>query len=380
MTSQRDVAAHATVHAEDTADLEEALFEAFGKLAAIDAIPGHEGALAREIARRARAMGAEVSADGVGNVFAVVRAVRPGPVVLIAAHMDEIGCLVKSIEPDGYLRLEKLGGVVDALLPTRLVRVSGRITGVVGVKPGHLQSEQEKTQGKSIRDVYVDVGASSAVEVAALGIRVGDPVVVQQPPFRLGGETNLVGGKALDDRIGCAVLLQLLQAGVAPPAGTLVLAFTVQEEVGLRGAGAAAARWQPHFALALDTMPAGDTPDVNLHRELNVALGAGPAIQVLSRQAILPPLVRDFLLATAQAAGVRVQLCAFPQGANDSATLQWAPPGRPAGSICIPRRYSHTPAETCDMRDVIGAYQLLAAVVERMGALPSFDVLDEERD
>ena len=222
----------------------------------------------------------------------------------------------------------------------------------------------------------MDVGAKSAAEVAKLGIRVGDQVAVQQAPFRLSGDPQYVGGKALDDRLGCAVLIRLLADGVRPKTGKVVLSFTVQEEVGLRGAASAASQWQPDLAIAVDTMPAGDTPDVNFHRELAVSLGAGTAIQVMSRQAILPPPVRDFLVETAEADGIPVQLCSFTQGANDSATLQWAPPGRPAGSLCIPRRYSHTPAETCHMDDAIATYRLLQSVIERMGRWPSFSFLE----
>jgi endoglucanase len=290
--------------------------------------------------------------------------------------MDEIGCLVKSVEPGGYLRLDRVGGVVEGLLPARLVRIGGRVAGVIGVKPGHLQSEQERRQGRTIGDLYVDVGARSAAEVAAMGIRVGDQVAVQQAPFRLGAGGAFAGGKALDDRLGCAALLKLLQDGVRPPAGTLVLTFTVQEEVGLRGAGVSAARWRPDLAVAVDTMPSGDTPDVQFYRELAVAIGAGPAIQVMSRAAILPPPVRDFLLETAATEDIPVQLCSFTQGANDSATMQWATEGRPSGSLCIPRRYSHTPAETCHLGDAAGTYRLLAAVIARLGRFPSFSFLD----
>lgn len=356
--------------------LHDALFDLFAELAAIDAPSGQELPLARHLAARLRAAGLEVSADGVGNVYAVRRAATPGPTVLLAAHMDEIGCIVKSVEPSGFLRLDRVGGIIDSLMPARVVRVAGRVTGVVGVKAGHFQTEQERTQGRKLSELYVDVGARSAADVAALGIQVGDPVVVQQPPFRLGADPNLAGGKALDNRIGCAVLLQLMLDGTGPAAGALVAAFTVQEEVGLRGAGAAAYRWQPDLALALDTMPAGDTPDMSYHRDLNVAVGAGPAIQVMSKTAILPPPVRDYLVATAAAAQVPVQLCSFTGGSNDSSTMQWAPGGRPAGSVCIPRRYSHSPAETCSLADAAGAYRLLAAVAAGMDRLPGFSFLD----
>ena len=123
-------------------------------------------------------------------------------------------------------------------------------------------------------------------------------------------------------------------------------------------------------------MPAGDTPDVQFHCELAVALGAGPAIQVMSSRAILPPPVRDFLVETATAEEIAVELCSFTQGANDSATMQWSAEVRPSGSICIPGRYSHTPAETCHLGDAVGTYRLLEAVIARMGRFPSFNFLD----
>ena len=355
----------------------EALYALFAELAAIDGVSGHEMEVARAIAGHARAAaaGIDVSADGVGNVSAVLRAARPGPTVQIAAHMDEVGYLVKSVEPSGFLRLDRVGGAVPGIMLTRLVRIAGRTIGVVGMRPGHLMTPQEQSQAATLRDLYVDVGASSAADVAQLGIRVGDQVVAQQPPFRLPANPNRVGGKALDDRLGCAILLQLLRDGVRPPAGTLVLTFTVQEEVGLRGAAASAARWDPDLALAVDTMPAGDTPDVNFHRELAVAIGQGPAIQTISSRAILPPPVREFLLAAAAEADVPVQLVGFPQGANDSAAQQWAATGRPAGSVCIPRRYSHTPGETCDLGDAEGVYKLLAQTIQRMDSLPDFGFL-----
>ena len=355
----------------------EALFTLFAELAALDGVSGHEIEVARAIARHARAAGedVEVSADGVGNVSAVLRAARPGPTVQIAAHMDEVGYLVKSVEPSGFIRLDRVGGAVPSITPTRLVRIGGRVTGVVGMRPGHLMTPQEQTQAAALRDLYVDIGASSVADVAQLGIRVGDQVVAQQAPFRLPASPNRVGGKALDDRLGCAILLQLLRDGHRPPAGTLVLTFTVQEEVGLRGAAVSAARWDPDLALAVDTMPSGDTPDVNFHRELAVAIGQGPAIQTISSRAILPPPVRDFLLDAANEASVPVQLVGFPQGANDSAAQQWASTGRPAGSLCIPRRYSHTPGETCDLSDAAGVYHLLAQTIRRMDSLPDFRFL-----
>jgi endoglucanase len=348
------------------------------ELTAIDAISGDERPLVRHLAAKLAGSDAAVSCDVAGNLYAVRRGKAPGPTLLVAAHMDEIGLMVKSIDPNGFVRFEKVGGVLDNLLPARVVRVKG-LTGVIGVKAGHYQTEQERTQGKKHTEMYIDLGCRSEAEVAQLGVRIGDPIALVSPLVQLAGDPNLVAGKAVDNRLGCAVLLELVLNGPAPAAGTLVAAFTVQEEVGLKGAELAARRWRPDLALALDTMPSGDTPDMSYHKDLNVTVGRGPAVQVMGgaggRGNLLHPVVREFLAEVAGAGQIPVQFCTFTGGNNDSATMAWAADGVAAGSITLPRRYSHSPVEMADLRDAAAAYRLLEAVVGRMDRLPAFSFL-----
>lgn len=360
--------------------MKEQLLELLKNLAAIDALAGDERAMVRHLAALLAASGAVITADHAGNLFAVVEGPKPGPTVLIAAHTDEIGMMVKSVEPGGFIRFEKIGGVIDNLMPARVVRVNGHL-GVIGAKAGHYQTEQERTQGRKYSDLYIDVGCSSSAEVAALGIRIGDPITFVSPIVQLGGNPDLVAGKAVDNRLGCAVLAALLLNGVTPAAGTLIAAFTSQEEVGLKGAKVAAERWRPDLALALDTMPSGDTPDMSFHKDLNIAIGAGPAIQVMSgasgRGNLLHPIVRELLIQTAEERSIPVQLCAFSGGNNDSAAMAWAGIGIAAGSFTLPRRYSHSPTEVADLNDAANAYHLLKAVLARTNNLPAFDFLDQ---
>jgi putative aminopeptidase FrvX len=354
------------------------LLQSLRTMTDIDAISGDERPMVRYLAERLAGSGLEVTGDIAGNLYAVRRGPQPGPTLLIAAHTDEIGMMVKSIDREGFIRFEKVGGVIDNLLPARVVRVKG-LTGIVGVKAGHYQTEQERTQSKRHTELYIDIGCRSDAEVAALGIRVGDPVTFVSPLVELAGNGNLVAGKAVDNRLGCAVLLELVLSGAAPVAGTLVAAFTVQEEVGLKGAGIAAERWRPDLAIALDTMPSGDTPDMSYYKDLNIAIGRGPAIQVLGgaggRGNLMHPVVRELLIETAAAGEIPVQLCAFSGGNNDSASMAWAAEGIPAGSITLPRRYSHSPVEVADLGDAVGAYRLLEALLGRMDRLPSFQFL-----
>ncbi len=355
------------------------LLERLTELAAIDAVAGHEAPLVRHLQGALESVCDEVTVDAVGNLYAVRRGDQDGPTVMIAAHTDEIGLMVKAVEPDGFLRIETIGGVIPSTLPARLVRVRGHL-GVVGVKAGHYQSAAERSSAPAVRDTYVDVGAASAASVAAMGIAVGDPLSFVSEVRTFGHHGDRVVGKAIDDRLGCAVLAQLLEEG-PPPAGTLVAAFTSQEEVGLKGAGVAGTRWQPDLAVALDTMPSGDTPDLDRKRDLDVAIGAGPVLQVAAgaggRGFLVHQGVRRYLLRLAEAQGVALQEAVFAGGNNDAAAIAWSGHGVPAASLCLPRRYSHSPVEVADMRDAEAALTLLRAVVASMGALPAFGFLDE---
>lgn len=319
----------------------------------------------------------DIQVDKVGNLYAIRKGPIDGPTVMMAAHTDEIGLIVKNIEPDGYIRFEKIGGVLDNLLAARLVRVNGR-NGVIGMKAGHYQDAQERSSVRPAIEMYIDIGAKSARQVADWGIEIGDPVAFVSPLFEFGENQRYVAGKAVDNRLGCAILMELVEK-VRPSAGTLVAVFTAQEEVGLKGAGVAGFRIRPDLGLALDTMPTGDTPDMNAYTQLSSRLGAGPCFQVLAgpngRGFLLSRQVKDYLVSMAETADIDYQLVAFSGGNNDAATIGWAAEGIPAGSVCLPRRYSHSPLEMADMRDAEQTYELLKAVVTTMDTLPSFEFL-----
>jgi len=354
------------------------LLQRLTELAAVDAVSGHEQPLVRRLAAALAGVCDEIEVDAAGNLYAVRQGAVDGPTVMVAAHTDEIGLMVKSIDAHGFLRVEKVGGVIDNLLAARLVRVAGHL-GVLGMKAGHYQTPQERQSVRPHTQAYVDVGASSAEAVAAMGIAVGDPIAFVSEVVAIGVDGARVAGKAIDNRLGCAVLLELLEAG-PPPAGRLVAVFTSQEEVGLKGAAIAGRRVQPHLAIALDTMPSGDTPDMDMGTELGVAIGAGPALQVAAGRAgsgfLLPTPVKRFMQRVAREADVPLQLTTFDGGNNDAAAIAWSGLGVPAASLCLPRRYSHSPLEVADLRDAEATLALLRAVVERMDRLPSFAFLD----
>lgn len=332
----------------------------------LSGVSGREGPVARYMMEKLKPLVDQVLADPMGNVFAVKKGSLPGPKVLIAAHSDEIGLLVKSIEPSGFLRFEKIGGVQDCLLPGRVVNVKG-LVGIVGVKAGHLASEKERSEVKKASELYIDIGARSKEEAEKLGITPGTPVTfISEPRFL--ANPDLIVSRALDDRTGCAVLLALMESlKDAEFGGEVVVAVTVQEEVGLRGAQVAAFRIRPDVAIALDTIPSGDTPDVNFAKELPVAIGKGPVLQVMSgggaRGMFADTTVIRMLQEAAKRKGIPYQLTTFTGGNTDASAMHLVAEGIPSCAVTIPRRYSHSPVELLDINDAAWALELLREFV-----------------
>jgi len=341
------------------------------ELTAIPGISGQETLVVKRLVELFKPLADSVEVDRFGNIFAVKKGSKPGPRLMIAAHSDEIGAMVKSIEKNGYVRFHKVGGTLDPLLLGRQVKVNGYV-GIIGVKAGHMQTAEERTRVVNSDNLYIDLGVSSDEEVKALGIRVGDPIVYVAPLESLGGNPDRVFGKAVDDRVGCALLVKLFEYLQGLDfAGEIHGVITVQEEVGLRGATVAAHRVNPDLAIALDTVPAGDTPDINTNKELPILIGHGPAVQVLSggtggKGFLLNPAVKKFVVEVADAAKVPYQLAVFSGGNTDATAMHLVRDGIFAAALTIPRRYSHSPVEMLDLNDAIAALDLLKAVCQNI--------------
>jgi len=349
------------IPAVDEHSLKGSLRDLIRTLAAIPGLAGHEQEIGSEVRRRLRDLVDEVSVDRLGNVYGIRRGRGQGPTLMLAAHTDEIGFMVRSVDANGFLRFEKVGRPAEQALLGQRVLIEGRCLGVIGVRPGHLSGEAERRL-PPVADMYIDVGAVSAADVAAMGIRVGSPVTFAGEVTATVNPDRLVG-RALDNRLGVAVMLLSLASLTGPPPGDVVAVATVQEELGLRGAAVAAFRTRPDYALALDTVPVGDTPDVDLTRELRLSLGRGPAaILASSREHVgmmTHPAVRRHLLTAAGRAGVSVQeVIVLGQLNTDATAITLSREGIPAGTVSLPRRYAHTPVEMCDLNDAVGAIRL----------------------
>ncbi len=305
-----------------------------------------------------------ITLDHMGNLTATREGPSDAPHIVVSAHADEIGAMVASIEPEGFLRLVPLGGVQPHLLEGRAVWVGGH-NGAIGARSGHLTPRSEHGQGTSMSDLYVDLGVDSAAEVEALGVSIGDPVVVISELRNLAG--TRVSGKGIDNRASCVVLLHLLQRlHLRTLPCRLTALVTVQEEVGLRGAQVAFARLQPDLAIVVDTFPAAGTPDTR-HMTYTARVGQGALITPSSSSGdsgfLIPQAARDTMIAAAKRAGIPYQLAVTNRGETDAAAAHLAGSGVTTLEVKIPRRYSHSPVELLDLRDLAAVLLLVEELV-----------------
>jgi len=303
----------------------------------------------------------EVKVDALGNVLALKRGTGQQRLrVMLAAHMDEVGLMVVSHDSDGFLRVEAVGGIDPRLLPGTLLQVGpDHVPGVIGVKPIHLLREKEGQEAPKIEDLVVDVGATSkdeARKLAPLGT-----YATFTTPFRELGPT--VSGKAFDDRAGCTVLVELLRGERFP--SDLHAVFTVQEEVGLRGAQVAAYAIEPDCAFALEGTIADDIPkdkDVSPTTQL----GKGPAITVMDRSFIADRRLVKLLTSTAEELGIPYQFKQPGIGGTDAGTIHFARQGVPSATVAVPCRYIHSPVTMLSLDDLNNTVRLMRETLMRL--------------
>jgi endoglucanase len=329
-------------------------------------VSGDEGAARRlvlEALRRPAAYGQGLAAtvDPMGNVLAVLPAnKRRAPRVLLAAHLDEVGFMVVDHDSDGGLRFEIVGGISDRMLLGKPVLVGPkRLPGIIGATPVHLLGGDRRSAVVKYSSMRIDIGVTSA-EAARRQVAVGDRATFATEFAVLDGALR---GKALDDRLGCALLVALLRGGPYPV--ELHAAFTVQEEVGLRGATVAGYAVQPDAALALDCTPASDLPDSRgrENTQYNVRLGEGPAIYLSDGRTIADRRLVKHLTQTAAANQLPYQVRQPGGGSTDAAAIQRAGAGVPVMSVSVPGRYLHGPAALVRTADAENTLRLLHAAL-----------------
>lgn len=308
--------------------------------------------------------------DAMGNIIAVKKGKEKGK-LMISAHMDEIGLMIKHIDKNGFLRFAPIGGWNPQILPAQRVLIrtlNGNIVrGAIGVKPPHIMEPKEKEKVIPIDKLFIDIGVSSKEEAEKLGITVGAVAVIDRTVERL-GNPDVIVGRAFDDKIGVATAVEAFKI-LNEPDVDVYLVITVQEEVGLKGAKTAAFSIGPDVGIAIDVTTAADVPGVSEQDQV-VRLGKGPAIKIMDGKSgsgiIVHPAVRDLLIETARAENIPYQLEILIGGTTDASAIQLTKEGVPTGAISIPTRYIHSPVEIINLNDVSNAIKLLASFTMRL--------------
>ncbi|MFC7155295.1 M42 family metallopeptidase [Halomarina halobia] len=321
-------------------------------------VPGYEDRVREIVRRELEAATDEVRSDAMGNVVGTIRGERDYAVV-VGAHMDEIGFMVRHVTDDGFLQLDALGGWDADVLRAQRVTVhteDGDLTGIIGSPPPHTQSDGDDDEFE-VEDVYVDLGMDG--DAVRERVAVGDLVSMDQTTTVVG---DLVTGKSLDDRVCLFAALEAARR-IEDPTVTIHFAATVQEEVGLRGAAALGVDLDPDLAIAMDVTVASDLPGVEKGEHVT-RLGEGAAIKLKDSSVITNPKVNRRLRAVAEERRIPVQTEVLPRGGTDTGSFQNSYGAKPVGAISIPTRYLHTVTESAHREDVGAAIDLATAFLE----------------
>ncbi len=346
--------------------------EVLKDLVLTEAVSGYEKKMAYKLKAYLEGLADDVSIDRAGNVIAGIKGSGGGPVVMIFAHMDQLGFIVRKIESSGLIQVDRLGGIPEKVLPALNVSVGtingDYVPGVIGNKSHHATSAEEKYKVDLVTSLYIDVGAKSRGDVEKAGIRIGCPICYAPSFSRLMG--TIVSGTSIDNRGGCAALVGIAEIlRKKRPTADVYLVGTVWEEFNLRGALFAARKIKPDIAICLDVSLSGDTPD--LSGRFEDAVSKGPTVSLYNfhgrgtlNGTIAHQGLYRFAMATAEGMGIKLQEFAALGMLTDTAYVQLEDGYVACLDMGFPARYTHTPIETCDAADI----DLLAALVSAMAA------------
>lgn len=316
---------------------------------------GYEDEIRQVIYEELRSYSDDIYTDAMGNLFVHKKGKGQGPHVMVTAHMDEVSLMIVHIEENGLLKFRAIGGVDPRILVSKSVFIgSDKIFGVIGAKAIHLQSMEERKKPVPFEALSIDIGAQSRTEAEKV-VSIGD-VCVFTTRFREIGERRAIS-KSFDDRVGCAVVVEAAKKDYDVP---VTFAFTVQEEIGLRGAKVAAQYLQPDLAVAIEGTICYDAMDAPDHGKATI-LGAGPAISIMDRSTIADRALLERLIGIAEAENIPYQYRKTAGGGNDVGAIHLAGKGVQASSISIPTRYIHAPSQMISLDDYENAIRWVQA-------------------
>jgi len=334
-------------------------------------VAGFEDEVRETIVRLVSPFVDEVRTDALGNLFAIRRQTanrEDERTLMLDAHMDEVGFIVKWIDESGYLRFAPIGGWDERIVPGHrvvlLARDGTKHPGVIGTAPPHIVPPEDRKKPIPMEAMFVDVGATSKSEVADMGLRIGDPFTIHYPFTELHDGT--VTGKAFDDRAGCTVLVEAARRLAEHPLGmNVAFSFVFGEELGLRGARTAAYQLEPDLAIAVEGTIGADMPGVPPERQ-PVRLGEGPAISVADRSIVVSRRLVAALETVAENASIPYQYKLPTYGGTDAGAIHLTRGGVLSGVVSVPCRYIHSPISTLRLDDLEDTIRLTTALVDAL--------------
>ncbi|HEY5029197.1 MAG TPA: M42 family metallopeptidase [Candidatus Angelobacter sp.] len=352
---------HPATSGDDTEHLLQMLADAPGP-------SGFEEPVRKIMVERMKPLAEKISYDGLGSVIAVQGS--SGPRIMVDAHMDELGGVVRRVSNDGYLTMQMLGGWLDqALVDQRwtIIGSKGPVRAITGIRDIHIVPQEERAKVYPRESIFLDVGAKNAVEVAALGLEAGDPVVPDAPFAVMNGSQNYLG-KGWDDRVGCAVVIEAMKKlAHAPHPNQIFWVATVQEEIGLRGAHTSSDLVKPEIGIAIEGGVTRDAPKVGAE-EAQELLGGGPAIFLYDSSALPNLKLVSLIKQTAKEKTIPLQSDLIQGYGDDSAEMQKSNGGAPTVNMVVPVRYTHSHNGIMNRGDFDKMVDLLVAVLQKLDA------------
>lgn len=336
------------------------------KLANAPGVSGFEGDIRNIMTNELKDYVDKIEVDNLGNLIATKNGKSNGKKVMLAAHMDEIGLMIKYIDPKGFIKFVTIGGISDQTLLNHRVFIhtdKGKVPGVIGAKPPHIMKAEDRKKMVKHQDMVIDIGANSREEAEEI-VSIGDPITIKQ---EFGSLLNsMYTGKSLDNRVGCCIIIEVLKRVESD--ASIYGVGTAQEEVGLVGAKTSAFGINPDMAIALDVAVAGDHPGIK-KAEAPTFAGKGPGIiltDASGRGIITHPQVKELLISTAEEEGIPYQLVVSEGGTTDATAIHLTRKGIPSGVLSPAVRYMHSPVEVVNMDDIENSVKLLLAALKKV--------------
>ena len=331
------------------------------KLIMAPSVSGSEENVRELITKEIKAYVDDIKVDKIGNL--ITKKGSGPPKIMINAHMDEIGLMVKHIDDKGFIRFEPVGGWDWRVLSAQKFKIHGSkgpVMGVVGQKPVHLQEKEEEKKTTKIGDMFIDIGADNEKQVKKMGVNVGDFITQYGIVEKLG--YSRLTGHVFDDRVGCLEMIEVVKA-LKSFKGTLYAVGTVKEEIGLVGIRGSTFGIDPDLVISLDTTVSGGTPDIKPHEAVSL-VGKGPVLLIKDAISIIQDNLKKWVVEVAKRNKIPLQYDIMSGGATDSSVVPTIKEGIPSLAILTPSRYAHTPVELIDMKDVKNTVKLVTELVK----------------